>query len=78
MDSQRSLEIYVSYDSPSIIKNLEPKAEDVFTTCFANYHFDELVFPKFRGEKEKQLMKEITWNNLSYFNPCTKRCELKV
>ena len=51
---------------------------DVFTTHFANYHFDESKFSILREGKEKQLVKEITQNNLSYLDPCTKKCNLEV
>ena len=33
MGSQRRLGIYVGYDSPSIIKYLEPMIVNIFTTC---------------------------------------------
>jgi len=45
------LGIYVGYDSPSIIKYLEPSIGDLFTARFADSHFDELVFPTLRGER---------------------------
>ena len=45
MGSQRRLGIYVGFDSPSIIRYLEPLTGDVFTTRFADCHFNESVFP---------------------------------
>ena len=42
--SQQRLEI-VSFDSPSIIRYLEPLISDVFTARFADFHFNESVFP---------------------------------
>lgn len=44
MCSQRRMEIYVRYESPSINKNFESMTEDLFTVEFADYHFDESVF----------------------------------
>ena len=48
---QRSLKIYVSFDSPSIIKYLETLTGDFFIVSFANCHFNESVFPPLGGEK---------------------------
>ena len=72
------MEIYVGCDSPSIIKYLELMTKDVFTIHFINYYFDESIFPKLGGEKEKQPIKEIIWNNLSYPIPHIEQCKLKV
>ena len=46
--------------------------------CFTNCHFDESILLTLKGEKEKQLLKEIMWNNLSYLDPCTRQCKLEV
>ena len=51
MGPQRRLGVYVGFDSPSIIRYLEPLTDDVFTTRFADYHFNESVFLSLRGEK---------------------------
>ena len=79
MGPQRRLGIYVGYDSPSIIKYLEPSTGDLFTARFADCHFDESLFPTLKGENE-QLEKGISWNELSktYLDPWTKQCELEV
>ena len=79
MGPQRRLGIYIGYESPSIIKYLEPQAGDIFTTRFADCHFDETVFPVLEGEKNK-LEKEITWNTSSLSNLDTRRgeCEQEV
>jgi len=37
--------ICVGYESPSIINFLELLTGDLFTTRFADCHFDEIVFP---------------------------------
>ena len=70
MGPQRSLGIYVGYDSPSIIKYLEPLTGDVFTTRFVDCHFNETNFPTLAGEIKK-LEKEIAWNAslLSHLDP---------
>jgi len=59
MGPQRRLGIYAGYESPSIIKYLEPKTGDVFTAQFADWHVNEAIFPALEGEK-KQLEKKIT------------------
>ena len=51
MGPQRRLGIYVGFDSPSIIRYLEPLTDDVFTARFADSHFNESVFPSLGGEK---------------------------
>jgi hypothetical protein len=45
MGPQRRLGIYIGFHSPSIIKYLEPLTGDVFTARFADYEFDEIIFP---------------------------------
>ena len=79
MSPQRRLKIYIGFESPSIIKYLEPLTGDSFTTRFTDCHFDETMFPALGGEI-KQLDKDITWNALSLlkFYPCTKQCEQEV
>jgi len=59
MGPERRLGIYVGYESPSIIKYLEPLTGDLFTARFADCHFDESIFPTLGGEN-KQLEKEIS------------------
>ena len=77
MGPQRRLGIYVGYESPSIIKYLEPSTGDLFTARFADCHFDEKLYPTLGGET-KQLV--ITWNelSLSHYDPRTKQCEQEV
>ena len=50
---QRRLKVYVGFDSPSIIKYLEPMSGDLFKARFANFQFDETVFPALGGDKTK-------------------------
>ena len=81
MGPQRRLGIYVGYDSPSIIRSLEPSTGNVFTTRFANCHFNENLFPPLGGEKSvSEERREITWNAsiMSHFDPRINQSELKV
>ena len=64
MGHQRRLRIYVSYESPSIIRYLKPQTGDIFTARFADCHFNEAIFPSLAGEK--QLKNEIIWSE-SFF-----------
>ncbi|RYE23962.1 MAG: hypothetical protein EOP45_06335 [Sphingobacteriaceae bacterium] len=79
MRPQRRLGIYVGYESPSIVRYLEPQTGDVFTARFADCHFDEENFPVLGGER-KQLEREITWfvPTLLHLDPYTKDCEGEV
>ncbi|XP_049399680.1 uncharacterized protein LOC125863687 [Solanum stenotomum] len=79
MGPQRRLGIYVGYESRSIIKYLEARTGDLFTTRFADCHFDESVYLTLGGE-QKQLGNEIDWNSLSlsHLDPRTNQCELEV
>ena len=43
MGPQQRLGIYVGFDSPSIIRYLEPLTGDVFTAHFVDCHFNESV-----------------------------------
>ena len=52
MGPQRCMRIYVGFNSPSIIRYLEPLTCDVFTARFADYQFNETVFSPLGGEKE--------------------------
>ena len=81
MGPQRRIGIYVGFDSPSIIKYLEPMIGDVFRARFADCHFNETVFPQLGGEKSiPEGRHEITWNasTLSHLDQCTNQCELEV
>ena len=51
MGPQRRLGIYVGFDSPSIIRYLEPLIGDLFTAQYADCQFDETVFPSLGKEK---------------------------
>jgi hypothetical protein len=81
MGPQRKLGIYVGFDSPSIIKYLEPLTSDIFKVRFDDCHFNETIFPPFRGEKSlPEARREITWNvsTLFHLDPCINQSELEV
>ena len=79
MGPQRRLRIYVGFETPSIIRYLEPLSGDVFTVRFADCQFNEVVFPTL-GKKEKEGKRDISWNepSLLHLDPHTKQCELEV
>jgi hypothetical protein len=51
MGPQRRLGIYAGFDSPSIIRYLEPLTGDIFKARFDDCHFNETIFPPLGGEK---------------------------
>ena len=78
MGPQCRLGIYVGFQSSSLIKYLEPLTGEVFTTRFANRHFDENVFSPLGGGKPiPEEWRKITWNesSLSHLDPPTKQSE---
>lgn len=53
------------FDTPSIVKYLEPLIEDLFTARFADCHFDETLFSTL--DKNNVLPKqksEFTWESM--------------
>ena len=61
MGPQRRLGIYTSFDTPSIIRYLEPLTGDVFKARFEDCHFNETIFPPLGGEKSLfEAQREIT------------------
>ena len=78
---QRRLGIYVSFQYASIINYIEPLTGEVFTTRFADCHFDENLIPPLGGDKPiLEEWREIAWNesSLSHLDPRTKQSELDV
>ena len=57
MRHQRRMGIYVGYDSPSIIRYLEPLTGDLFTAHFADCHFYETVFPSLEEIRTSTFLK---------------------
>ena len=73
--------VYIGFDSPSVIKYLEPLTCDVFRAIFADYHFDEVNFPSLGGEKlPKEERREIIWNasSMSHLDLHTAQCDKEV
>ena len=60
MGPQRRMGIYVNFESPSIIRYLEPLTRDQFQVRFADCHFNETIFSSL-GRKMWTYRKEI-WN----------------
>ena len=79
MGPQRRLKIYVGFETPSIIRYLEPLTSDVFTSRFTDCQFNEVIFPTLGGEKKEGEM-DISWNepSLLHLDPRTKQCESEV
>ncbi|KAM1386666.1 hypothetical protein COP2_033797 [Malus domestica] len=77
------MRIYVGYDLPSIICYLEPLTEDLFTSRFANYHFDKIVSPSLGGDKITNVSverRELLWitPTMSHLDPRTPQSKTKV
>ena len=61
MGLQLRLKIYTGFDSPFIIRYLEPLTSDVFKARFEDCHFNETIFPPLGGEKSLlEARREIT------------------
>ena len=75
MGPQRKLGIYIGYESPSILKYLEPITWDQFTTQYADCIFDKDHFLALGGDNNQKLKecREISWNvkDLQYLDPHT-------
>ena len=74
--------VYVGYETPSIIKYLEPKTGVLFTARYADSIFDEDYFLALGGGlylKSKKC-REIEWNDIVFhsIDPRTKEAELEV
>ena len=85
MGPQRRLEIYVGYNSLSIIRYLEHLTSDLFTARFADCHFDEDNFPsmgnpKTSKEEKQKNEKEFSWRekDLTHLDLRTSECENEV
>ena len=75
--------IYVGYDSPSIVRYLEPLTRDLFTARFADCHFDETVFLSLGGDKHANVLverRELSWYapTMSHLDPRTAQFETEV
>ncbi|KAM2757279.1 hypothetical protein PS2_019050 [Malus domestica] len=75
--------IYVRYDSPSIIRYLEPLTGDLFTARFTDCHFFETVFPSLGRDKNVNVpeeRRELLWMTptLSHLDPHTVQSETEM
>jgi hypothetical protein len=79
MDPHRKLGIYVGYETPSIIKYLEPMTGDLHTALYADCVFDEDHVPAL-GERHPEECWEIEWNvtRMQSLDPRTSESELEV
>jgi hypothetical protein len=82
MGAQRKLGVYVGYESPSIIKYLEPSTGDLHTARFADCIFNEDHFPALGGGKylSRDKCHEINWETTGIhgMDPRTSETELEV
>jgi len=81
MGPHRKLEIYVGYQSPSIIKYLKPLTGDLFTAWYADCIFNEDHFPALWGDyKYQNECQEINWDaqGISSSDPRTQETEQQV
>nr|AAM74357.1 Putative retroelement [Oryza sativa Japonica Group] len=82
MGPHRKLGIYVGFESPSIIKFLEPLTGDLHTGRYADCIFNEDHFPALGGGKylQKVECREIEWEtkNLLHLDPRTKESDQEV
>ena len=70
----------MGYESPSIIKYLEPMTGDLFTARYADSIFNEDHFPALGGEMYQKECREISWSaeGLQSLDPRTSEAELEV
>jgi hypothetical protein len=79
MGPHRKLRIYVGYETPSIIKYLEPMTGDLHTTRYADCVFDEDHFPALGGERHPEECGKIEWNatRMQSLDPRTSELEVR-
>ena len=81
MGPHRKLGTYVGYESPSIIKYLEPMTGDLHTTRYADCIFNEGNFPALGGEEySSKECREIDWDvsGIQSLDPRTKETKLEA
>ena len=66
-------EFILGFETPSILRYLEPLTSDIFTARFADCQFNEVIFPILE-KKEKERKRDISWNepSLLHLDPYTK------
>jgi hypothetical protein len=80
MGPQRQQGIYVGFDSPSVIRFLEPANGDVFKARFQDSHFYEDIFPKLHYEQQPSNLtkpQELQWQtqNTVWNDPRTNQSD---
>jgi hypothetical protein len=78
MGPHRNLRIYVGFQSPSILKYLEPLTSDLFTTRCVDCIFNEDHFPTLGGDnKFIDDGHGIVWGDKTIISsdPCTKETD---
>ncbi|KAK4384049.1 Copia protein [Sesamum angolense] len=80
MGPQRRLGVYVGFESPSIIKYLEPMTGDQFTARYLDCQFNETILPVLGREDKEIKRKDIAWNatSMSFLDLRTNDSELEV
>ena len=82
MGPHRKLGIYVGFESPSIIKYLEPLTGDLHTARYADSIFNEEHFPALGGGKylKKVECREIEWETKDFLHldPRTKESDQEI
>ena len=66
MGPHRKLGIYVGYETPSIIKYLEPTTGGLHTARYADCVFDEDHFPALGGERHPEECRKTEWMQRGY------------
>lgn len=70
MGPQRQKGIYIGFDSPSIIRYLEPTTSDIFRARYADCQFREDIFPTLSNlttQPNPQQPKELQWQTKNPF-----------
>jgi hypothetical protein len=80
MGPHRKLGIYVGYETPSIIKYLEPMTGDLHTARYADCVFDEDHFLALGGDRHPEECQKIEWNasRMQSLDPRTSEFEQGV
>jgi hypothetical protein len=80
MRPHQKLGIYVGYETPSIIKYLEPMTGDLHTAQYADCVFDEDHFLALGGDRHLEECREIEWNasGMQSLDPHTSESKLEV
>jgi hypothetical protein len=80
MGPHRKLGIYIGYETPSIIKYLEPMTGDLHMAWYADCVFDDDHFPALGGDRHPEQCQKIEWNasGMQSLDPRTSESKLEV